>query len=116
MVYGQTGIHSWSDFITTVGVPTALLFVILWFVRAWLNKYQEESVQREVRMADRIGKLEDFQNTILVDLVSECKSALIQNTTAINELHRCVLESNTEVSQLVHKMLERPCLLPEEKT
>jgi hypothetical protein len=105
-------IHTWGEFITTVGVPTAILAVILWFIRAWIMKFMEDSRTREERMANRIDRLEEFQNTTLLTLLGETKAALTASTETIRELHQSVLTSNESVKELVTRMMERPCLLP----
>ena len=110
-------IHTWGEFATTVGIPTAILFLILWFVRAWLHKFMEDASLREQRMAARIDKLEEFAQGTLIELIGECRTALVESTDVIQELHKAVITSNDEVRELIIKMLERPCLIkhPEQK-
>ena len=119
MLFGQEAsvpaIHTWGEFVTTVGIPTAVLGVVLWFVRSWISKFMADAKEREERMARRIDKLEEFQHTTLLTLLGETKSALSESTAVIRELHESVVTSNESVKQLVTRMLEWPCLLPLEE-
>ena len=118
-------IHSWTEFVSYVGIPAAILFAVLLFVYKWLGKtleeqrvreteWQREAGAREERMASRITKLEDFQRTVLVDLVAETKIMLTENSKLVVTINNSVLESNTAVTTLITRMCERPCLLPDE--
>jgi hypothetical protein len=70
--------HSFGNFATTVGIPTAILFVVLWFIRSWITNFvndakereqRMDAKEREQRMAARIDTLEEFQKTTLLQIL-----------------------------------------------
>ena len=96
-------IHTWGEFATTVGIPTAILFCILWFVRSWLHKFMEDASAREARMAARIDHLEEFNNTTLLTLLGETKAVLVSST----EIMQKVWASSEDVNESVASHLEQ---------
>lgn len=98
--------------ISSLGVPTALLVTVLWFIKAWITNFMADAKERELRMVARIDQLEDFQKHTLLTLLGETKTALRATTDCMREMHTAVMVNNESVKELLTRMLERPCLLP----
>lgn len=116
MLGQQAGsVHTWAEFAGVVGIPTAILGVVLVFIRQWLLRVMDDAKQREERMADRIDKLERFETETLLQLIGQCKEALVESTEVVRELHSNVVSSNESIKELLLRLTERPCLLPKDQ-
>lgn len=86
------GMQALTTFITSLGLPTALVMVLLWYQwkRDQINdakqKEQEQrTIDRENRMADRILELETLVNKELIAIVrnsTECQMKISASLSA----------------------------------
>jgi hypothetical protein len=86
--------------VVQLGLPTAL---VVWFVY-WSQK-------REKELAVRIAELEREYRVILIDLVRKTDVNLERQSEVMMELAEAVKQSNQQVTILLTRMAERPCLV-----
>ncbi len=69
-----------SDFLLLLKQYGPLLTVVLFFLR--------QNWRRELRMSNRITKLEDEQRNVLLPLVERCTDVITQNTTVMERVEK----------------------------
>jgi hypothetical protein len=87
-----------------LGLPSALVIFFVFYGQ-----------QRENRMSDRITKLETQDRADLLDIIRKSTESSDSNTHIMVELVEAVRESNSQVSTLLTRMAERPCLFDDSK-
>jgi len=79
-----------------LGMMGAFAFIGKWLIgnsdkraseiQATFSEYRKEAAEREARLATRVNKLEEFIEETLTKLISDCSSALAENTKAMQAL------------------------------
>lgn len=88
---------SWVELISNVGVPVAILIVLLVWIRIWINAIMKQFLEREQRMGARLDSLE-------AEYRRELKTALNDSTAATQENYRCQRRLTTAVTQLFNAL------------
>lgn len=83
-----------------LGLPSALVLFFVWYAQV-----------REQRLSDRLDNLGDEYRKDLVQVIKTSTSTIEQHTHIMVELVEAVRESNRQVSTLLTRMAERPCLI-----
>lgn len=83
-----------------LGLPSALVLFFVWYGQL-----------REARLSDRLDSLGDEYRKDLVAIIKTSTSTIENHTHIMVELVEAVKESNRQVSTLLTRMAERPCLL-----
>ena len=101
-----------------------VLGVVVTVLATWMQKLvydiREESKQREDRLASRVTRLEEFQETELLAIAKYSAEALAHNTEALNrtvetmdQVKSVVSAIHSRTAELFSEMKQRPCLLPQ---
>ena len=77
-----------------LGFLGVFAFIVKWFI-VTMDKRLLQADVREERLAARVTELEKFVESVLMKMIADCSTALVNNTTA--------------VSQLIGTLNERPC-------
>lgn len=89
-----------ANLIANIGFPAALVvFFVIW------------SQRRENLLADRLNGLEAEYRENLLTRIRDNDKVILQHTNIMCDLVEAVRESNRQVSVLLIRMGERPCLL-----
>lgn len=92
-----------TNLIGNVGVSTALLIVVLYWVRSWFNNIQRQAIERELRLGQRIDDLENAYRGIMQETIGA-------NTAALKENYRSLRRMVNSNSDLTNAIRLRPCL------
>lgn len=86
-----------------IGLPSALVIYFVW----WANA-------RETRLAERLASLEtEYRQDLVARIISNDK-IIERHTQVMVDLVEAVKESNRQVSILLTRMNDRPCLVRKE--
>jgi len=108
------------DIVTTLGLPTAFVVVLMWYqmkreTQADGRQAASEAaaLKREERMAARITDLETVVNSTLMETVKEATAAQVSIGDALRELSKDIA-GNTNVLEAIAAKPALPCFAAEQ--
>jgi len=96
------------------GFPVAMTCALLWYFYRRDARMADEIANREAKLGERIDELDQYIRTSLSTLTQESTRALVNNTSAMQQMLAGVASSNKRVGILISRLIERPCLLEKE--
>jgi len=118
LAIAQTAGNEITHLFTTLGLPTGLVAVLMWY--QWKRDqrsderqqaYEVTSLARENRLAERVTGLEGMVHNELMDIVRASTETQKTIANAIDQLDRTVAANTQETRALHAELREKPCLL-----
>ena len=114
----EENVHDMVSLVTSLGLPTALVLILMWYQYKRDEKADDKQKQietlaiaREQRLAGRVTELEGMINTELLAIAKSSAELQTKIVGVMEELADRVKENTESTRELHSRMGLRPCLL-----